>query len=608
MTLGLAVRRCARMQLLFAALSMPGTGAFASSESPALLTDPFLQLPTENGVHVVWFTEWRGKDHRVVYGTDFAQVARAHTVKMTRLAEDGQSWVGKQSADASVYDSYAPRDIWRHEAYAEGLSPGQRVPYFVSSTVKQGEVVNSDRFTLAPLPAKGQALKILLTSDHQLTAMTTANLQMVARVTGGVDAILLSGDLQNMADRASGWFDDARGGSFFPALQGRASFELKAKRIEQGQTVTLARTYNGGELIQHAPLFPVIGNHDVMGRFNPDDSIATQFGNPQPRAVAESRYQQLAELINPSGNHDLRRSWIQDNSFNTITYEEIFTLPAGAPQGERYYALEFGDLYVIGLFTTRIWRHPHLNRKNPGKYDEPAASIGTSGSWGYGDFIFEDVAVGSEQHDWLQGILASERFQRAKHRVVLMHQGPHGLGQNYIPVFAHPVQIKDKTDAGDVESIRYEYPLKKDILVNDVRPLLEQYRVQLVLQGHNHVWFRLYKDGVHYLETSNVGSTFGCYVPGYKTRAYYPDDPRFDAGNYVLAGDPHGLAADYPSEFSPQTDQAGNALPCVNSDEMTVFSVLYTDTGSIKSYVFDTRYPESTPRMFDQFLLGSGSD
>ncbi len=33
-----------------------------------MLTDPFLQLPTENSVRIVWFTDFIGVEHQVIYG------------------------------------------------------------------------------------------------------------------------------------------------------------------------------------------------------------------------------------------------------------------------------------------------------------------------------------------------------------------------------------------------------------------------------------------------------------------------------------------------------------------------------------------------------------
>lgn len=47
--------------------------AFAKAEPPddRLLTDPFLQFPTADGVHVVWFTEFEGSEHTVQVGSSF---------------------------------------------------------------------------------------------------------------------------------------------------------------------------------------------------------------------------------------------------------------------------------------------------------------------------------------------------------------------------------------------------------------------------------------------------------------------------------------------------------------------------------------------------------
>lgn len=135
---------------------------------PSLLTDPFLQLPTADGVHVVWFTEWEGSDHTVTFGADLENNASAATTKLSRTAEDAKSRVGDQVEDGQVYATLTARDIWRHEALVTGLTAGTRVPYYVTSITAEGEEVQSEEFTLQPLPETGQPLKILLTSDHQL--------------------------------------------------------------------------------------------------------------------------------------------------------------------------------------------------------------------------------------------------------------------------------------------------------------------------------------------------------------------------------------------------------------------------------------------------------
>jgi hypothetical protein len=55
--------------------------------------------------------------------------------------------------------------------------------------------------------------------------------------------------------------------------------------------------------------------------------------------------------------------------------------------------------------------------------------------------------------------------------------------------------------------------------------------------------------------------------------------------------------------LAPQQDDMGNELPCIDSNELTAFSILDTQTGTVKSYVFDTRNPESAVVKFDEFPL-----
>ena len=50
--------------------------------------------------------------------------------------------------------------------------------------------------------------------------MVAANLQKVVETIGKIDAVFFAGDLVNIPERASEWFDDKRGGAFFPCLQG----------------------------------------------------------------------------------------------------------------------------------------------------------------------------------------------------------------------------------------------------------------------------------------------------------------------------------------------------------------------------------------------------
>jgi hypothetical protein len=598
------------MALLIAVVALPVIAQEATEEAPpapTLLTDPFLQLPAEDSVRVVWFTEWEGSGHTVTYGEALDQTAEAETIKLSRTAEDESSRVGEQIENGQVYTRYTPRDIWRHEATVTGLTQGERVPYFVTSIADDSTEVTSAEYTLAPLPAPGEPLQILLTSDHQSMPMTPTNLQMVAQQfgEGEIDAVFLAGDLVNIPDRASEWFDDNRGRAFFPSLQGRASNVLERTLEENGVTTLTTTTYIGGAIIQHAPLFPVVGNHEVMGRYNPGEPIGYQYNDPRPRAVAEARYEEIADLVNPNGDEAIREQWIADNSFNSITYEEIFTLPDDGPAGEQYWAMQFGDVYVIGLYSTRIWRSPSLDLNTRGKYREAQRHLNQPDQWGWGDFIFEDLAVGSQQYEWLQGVLESEEFQNAPYKMVVMHQMPHGVGDNYNPVFAHPVQVLDYDDAGNLVGVRYEYPIDEDILVRDLMPLLDEAGVNLIHGGHSHLWFRMQNEaGVNLIETSNVGNNYGCYLEGYRERGNTPlADDRYNAADYALFGDAHGLEPIQPSIMAPQTYEDGSPLPCVNSNDLTVFSVFDTGTGIVSSYFYDTRRPGSEITLFDEFSI-----
>ncbi|MGF1569607.1 MAG: metallophosphoesterase family protein [Nodosilinea sp.] len=579
-----------------------------------LLTDPFLQYPTADSVRVVWFTEFEGQDHRVSWGLPGAepeaalinQVA-ATTTQLSRTREDEKSHLSHP--DFQELKRTVRRPIWRHEGVVAGLTPGQRVPYRVSSTQTDGAVIESREFTLAAAPAPGQPLNILLTSDHQNMPMTAANLQKVQETLGQVDAVFLAGDLVNIPDRASEWFDDSRGAGFFPCLQGRTRYPLE----RNGRTVD----YYGGELIQHAPLFPAVGNHEVMGRFASTAPLGEQFNDPIPRAVAVDLYAATADLFNPSGDDTVRRRWILNNSFNSDTYDEIFTLPTSlVPNPDRlettsrYYALTFGDVRLVSLYVTQIWRPFNLAPTVQGRYQEREADLNTPQNWGYGQHIFESIERGSLQYQWLEQELASEAFRNAKYKVVMFHHPPHTLGDNIVPPFTTPVPQYDRWGDGSLKAVRYEYPLADDHIARDLVPLLEQAGVDLVFYGHSHLWNRFTSpQGTHYLETSNVGNTYGAFWQD-QSRPVPPTEGAnilggFTASYYVAQGDPNGLEPVVPT-LAPLTNEQNQPLPYLASNDITAFSILETGSGTISSYYFDTRAPGSAVVKFDEFRLGQG--
>lgn len=570
--------------VLLTRLSLP-----ISAPVPQLLTDPFLQLPTANSVRVVWFTEFAGSRHIVEYGAQFKQQAIATTTKLSRMREDQKSRVGQQTQEVQVYQQPVNRDIWRHEAEVSGLS-ASRIPYRVVSQREDGKLATSRSFNFAALPAMGTPLKILLTSDHQLKSMTPANLQKVVETIGQVDAVFLAGDLVDIADRASEWFDDGRGNAFFPSLQGRASYE-----ITHGNQTT---RYTGGAIIQSAPLFPAIGNHEVMGRFSTETSLNEQFADAVPRFVAEQQYTQNVQQINPTHDATVQARWLKDHSFNTDSYEEIFTLPEESPGGKKYYAMTLGDIRLIVLYATNIWRRPGLQPDVKGRYQERAEDLNQPDYWGYGQHIFEPITPGSPQYTWLQTELNRLEFQQAKYRVVMFHHPVHSLGDNIVPAYTDPVQTIDREPNGTIAAVRYEYPLAADYLIRDVIPLLEAAKVQLVFYGHSHIWNRFTSpSGMHFLEASNVGNTYGAFT-GEKQRAI----PIGYSENYIAVGDPNGLQPVMPN-LSPLLDSAQQPQPYVASNDITAFSILDTGTGTVSSYHFDTRQPDLPVIKFDEFLL-----
>lgn len=562
--------------------------------APTLLTDPFLQLPTETSVRVVWFTEFAGSRHAVEYGENLKQTAIAATAQLSHVREDPQSKVGEQTTEGQVYPKPTLRNIWRHEAEVTGLAANVRLPYRITSIREDGKTVSSDRFTLSPRPPASTPLKILLTSDHQLKPMTPANLQKVVETIGQVDAVFLAGDLVDIPDRASEWFDDNGGNAFFPCLQGRATYELES---ESSKT-----QYTGAALIQSAPLFPSVGNHEVMGRFSMDKGLNEQFNDPIPRQIAEQFYAQLASAINPNNDPAVQQEWVKNNSFNTDTYEELFTVPSESPGGKKYYAISFGDVRLISLFVTNIWRVPSLNAGAKGRFRERDEDLTDPTKWGYGQHIFESIAPGSQQYEWLRAELARPEFQQAKYKIVMFHHPPHSLGDNIVPAYTDPVQAIDYFADGQIKAVRYEYPIGADYLIRDVMPLLESAGVNLVFYGHSHIWNRFVSStGMHFLETSNVGNTYGAYTFTANKRRQIPIG---FGETYAAMGDPNGLDPVMPS-INPLVNEAGQPQPFITSDEITVFSILDTETGTISSYRFDTRKPDSSVIKFDEFQVNA---
>jgi len=634
--------------------------------TPRLLTEPFLQNPGPDSIHVIWLTNFPGQAHEVLYGEGLAGRQVAATVKMERMLEDRNSRMLGES-----FDEVVSRPVYRHEAVVEGLATDVRTPYQVRSVTDDGEVLTSDAYTLQPTPSPGTPLRILLTSDQQNRLMSPANFQKVEETVGPVDAVFFSGDLVDHPRRASEWFDrfdpawlnnpgnegqpayPATRPPFFPALQG--TFQALFPEFP----------YQGGRILQNAALFASIGNHEVSGRYRPNAEIQlgnsvrtvdinSMYNDPQPRWYAELRYAELADEVNPSGDPAVREQWLRDNSYDFDVYRQLFTHPDDGPEGESYYAARFGDVFLISMNVSRIWRTWSVDANSRSKFIEIAAESNNPDEWGFGEFLFERFDEASAQYAWLREMLESPAARDAKYRVVMAHQGVFGIGDNSVPVLTDPVlhleyvdddgneltrQVVLPADAeerrqvfreevqpllGAVTEVRYEYPIDQDIWLNAIEPLLQQNGVNLVHIGHSHLWTRSKVGALNYLETSNVGNSFGAYweqpdgtLWRGASRASWAsnfwndldsDNPRWNPDNYPRANDPHGLAPISPTLANPMGFDGESELPFVSSNNVTAFSILDTGTGYVHSYAFDTRDPSGPVVEFDRFPLTTSAE
>jgi hypothetical protein len=246
-----------------------------------------------------------------------------------------------------------------------------------------------------------------------------------------------------------------------------------------------------------------------------------------------------------------------------------------------------------------MWRYFTTENSHKGKYAEPEEELNHPENWGYGQHIYEPIEAGSTQYNWLVNELNSSEFQQAKYKIVMFHHPPHTLGGNIVPAYTNPVQIIERDKNDNITSVRYKYPKEEDYIIRDLIPLLEEAGVQLVFYGHSHLWNRFISpSGMHFLETSNVGNSYGAAY-GNRKRNNLPDN---HDGNYTEIGDPYGLEPVLPT-IEPLLDENDKPLPYISSNEITVFTIFNTEQGTVSSYRFDTSKPDSAVVKFDEFQL-----
>ena len=180
----------------------------------------------------------------------------------------------------------------------------------------------------------------------------------------------------------------------------------------------------------------------------------------------------------------------------------------------------------------------------------------------------------------------------------MFHHPPHSLGGNVVPPYTDPQQRLEQDATGQI-TVKYEYPQKQDYIMRDLVPLIEAAGVQLVFYGHSHLWNRFVSSTqTHYLESSNVGNSYGAHLFADQKRQV----PENYQEKYAAIGDPNGLDPVMPN-MAPLVGENGEKLPYIASNDISVFSIFDTKTGTVSSYRFDTREPGSPAVKFDEFAL-----
>ncbi|AKS34573.1 hypothetical protein [Mycolicibacterium goodii] len=171
-----------------------------------------------------------------------------------------------------------------------------------------------------------------------------------------------------------------------------------------------------------------------------------------------------------------------------------------------------------------------------------------------------------------------------------------------MPHFTHPAATAEYDGGGALVGIRYDYPAADNILLRDVVPLLEEAGVDLVYSGHNHLWNRFVSPaGVHYLEGSNTGNSFGAFHPRSGRTRPAPSAP-WNTEDVVRQGNPGGLPPVLPI-LAPRCDEAGRPQPFVADGNLVVFHALHTGRGTVTSWYVDLNSADHRVVRFDEFTL-----
>lgn len=240
-------------------------------------------------------------------------------------------------------------------------------------------------------------------------------------------------------------------------------------------------------------------------------------------AVFQNHYENIFKhtpLWVAAGNHEMYSS---DATLQTGPYYDIFSMPKNAECGgvasntEAYYSFDYGDIHFIYLeSTTASFR-----------------------------------ATGSAMLTWLDADLA---LTSQKWKVVYFH---------------HPPYTKGGHDSDtEIELI----DMRQNVL-----PIIESHKVDLVLTGHNHDYERTYFINGHYDIASTLDSSMVLdYGSGLKPAAYEKkSSANYNGTVYVSAGCSGVLSSviagwPHPAMFSSHDMYLGSLLLDVDADTLTL--------------------------------------
>jgi hypothetical protein len=135
-----------------------------------------------------------------------------------------------------------------------------------------------------------------------------------------------------------------------------------------------------------------------------------------------------------------------------------------------------------------------------------------------------------------------------------------------------------------------------------VQPLLEEAGVDLVCNGHSHLWNRFVStNDVNYLEASNTGNSYGAFHPLWGESRPIPPAP-WNADNYLAQGNPGGLKP-VVSNIAPLRNTDGQELPFVADNNFVMFQAIDAGTGMITSWYVDMGNVQAGAVKFDEFSL-----